>query len=91
MVVVFLLFLNINLLFPWQAETRKNKRAILNYVDYHYPYAKIVRTDFESAGFDPWSGVIDTITFEWEGVKFTIRAEQGEVIVDDFPEKVSSG
>lgn len=86
-VIALILILNANLLFPWQAKTRKNKRAIFNYVNAHYPHAKVVRSHYESANFDPWSTAIDTVVFEWNGVKFTIRAEQGEVIVDDFHEK----
>lgn len=90
-VVVLVLFLNVNLLFPWQAETGKNKRAIFNYVNTYYPHAKVVRTHYESKSFNPWSGAIDTITFELDGIEFVVRAEQGEVIVDDFPKKISSG
>lgn len=82
--VALVLFLHVNLLFPWQAETRKNKRAIINYAKDHYPGAKIVDTHYESAELDPWSVSIDTITFKWNDIEFSIRAEQGEVIADGY-------
>lgn len=85
--IALILIMNTNLLFPWQAETRKNKRAIFNYVNEHYPHAKVVRSHYESANFDPWSTAIDTVVFEWNGVKFTIRAKDGEVVADNYCQK----
>lgn len=88
-VIALILTLNANLLFPWQAETRKNKRAIFNYANEHYPHAKVVRSYYESAKFNPWSPASDFVVFEWNGVQFAICAWNGEVVADNYSQKAS--
>lgn len=88
-VIAIILTLNANLLFPWQAETRKNKRAIFNYANEHYPHAKVVRSHYESANFNPWSPASDMVVFEWNDVQFAIRARNGEVVADNYSQKAS--
>lgn len=83
-VVSLVLILNANLLFPWQWEARKNKRAILEYVHQNYPNAKIIHAHYDY-GFNPWNKTSDYIAFEWDDVEFGVSAEDGRIAVDGYP------
>lgn len=85
--VALILIMNANLLFPCQAETRKNKRAIFSYVNEHYPHAKVIRDHYESKDLNLWSPASEMVVFEWNGVQFTIRAKDGEVVADNYCQK----
>ena len=74
-------------LFPplwWQFEAQENKKAIIEYADVNYPDAEIVGYNFESAGLNPVGSKIDSIHFRWEEVDFSVLAEKGKVIRDNY-------
>lgn len=74
----------LNFLLPWQGQARENKRAMLEYVHDNYPGARIVSQNYESTKFNPWSASIDSITLKWNGVEFSLLAEDGSLIRDNY-------
>lgn len=83
--IIFIIVLNINLLFPWQKEARLNKRAILSYAAEHYPDAVILKQKYESLNpnfLKNYSG--DCIVFSWNSLEFGITAEGGKIVVDGY-------
>ncbi|MDE7360390.1 MAG: zinc ribbon domain-containing protein [Oscillospiraceae bacterium] len=76
--------LNLNLLLPWQRGARRNKQVILEYAEEHYPDAKIIGKEFNSAKFFVWNNFMDCIVFEWDNIEFGITAEGGKILVDGY-------
>ena len=83
-IVAVIMILNAFMLFPWQWGARRNKQIILEYANEHYPDAKIVDKEFNSAKFFVWNNFLDCIVFEWDNVEFGITAEGGEILVDGY-------
>lgn len=83
-VAALILILNANLLFPWQWRALGNKNAILNYARENYPGAKIIGQDYQTLEFVPGRSSVDSISFKWNDVEFTICTESGEYIQDNY-------
>lgn len=83
-VIALIVILNANLLFPWQWRALNNKWAIIDYAKEHYPGAKIVDQDYETAQFVIGRTSIDRITFKWNDVEFNISTERGKYIQDNY-------
>ncbi|MDE7230507.1 MAG: hypothetical protein K2N56_08520, partial [Oscillospiraceae bacterium] len=79
------LILHVNLLFPWQQESRKNKQAILEYVNENYPGAKIVSQSYDY-GFKLRPRKNDVIDFKWDDIEFHVSADDGKIVRDSYPE-----
>lgn len=77
--------LNLNLLLPWQLEARRNKKAILNYANEHYPNAQVVEGHYNSARFFVWNNLADAIVFKLDDMEFKIIAEAGKILTDNYP------
>lgn len=76
--------LNRNLLLPWQRGARRNKQVILEYAEEHYPDAKIVSEEYNSAQIFLWNNIMDYIVFECDNIEFGITAEGGKILVDGY-------
>lgn len=79
-----IIILHMNMLFPWQAEHRANKKAILEYVQEKYPNSK------RKGGIFPMQKFLEfhkasTMYFDLDGIEFRISAEYGEIVVDGYP------
>lgn len=72
------------LLFPWQRGARRNKQVILEYAEEHYPDAKIIDKEFNSAKIFVWNNIMDCIVFKWDDIEFGITAEGGKILVDGY-------
>ncbi len=83
-VVGIIIFLHINLLFPWQWRALNNKHAILNYARENYPGAKIIDQHYQTLEFVPGRSAIDSITFKWSDIEFAICTERGQNIQDNY-------
>ncbi|MDE7361652.1 MAG: hypothetical protein K2N38_06945 [Oscillospiraceae bacterium] len=83
-VVGVLLILNANLLFPWQWEARKNKRAAIDYVNANYSEAKFVEAYYGTTKFNPENNGYDSFYFEQNGIRFPVIAEDGRVATDFY-------
>lgn len=83
-VVALVVFLHVNLLFPWQWRALCNKTAAIEYVKKSYPNARLIESDYESTEFNPWRTAMDRFCFGWNGVKFYIIVEQGEISYDFY-------
>ncbi|MBD5113072.1 MAG: hypothetical protein HDT42_11180 [Ruminococcaceae bacterium] len=81
--VGIVLILNANLLFPWQKEARKNKRAVFEYVNVNYPDAKFIRSYYRTTQINLGNPGHDQFVFEQDGIRFPIFAEHGR-IANDF-------
>ena len=69
----------------WQLDAHENKRAMLKYARENYPGAKITYQNYESNKITILGNVsIDAIVFEWNDVTFSILAQNGEVIRDNY-------
>ena len=69
----------------WQFDAHENKRAILKYAEENYPGAKVTYQNYESNKITLLGNVsIDSISFEWNDVNFSILAQYGEVIRDNY-------
>ena len=69
----------------WQLDAHENKRAMLKYAREYYPGAKITYQNYESNKITILGNVsIDTIVFEWNDVIFSIHAQDGKVILDNY-------
>lgn len=64
-----------------------DKQAIVQYQRQHYPGAKVVEQDFPFLGNPHLVGVPvpSRMTFEYDGVEFSISARDGELTGDYFP------
>lgn len=76
--------LNANLLLPWQRGARRNKQVILEYAEEHYPDAKVIEENYNSAKFFIWNNFEDGIVFNLDGLRFGITAEGGKIITDGY-------
>lgn len=76
--------LNRNLLLPWQRGARRNKQVILEYAEEHYPDAKIVSEEYNSAQIFLWNNIMDCIVFECDNIEFGITAEGGKILLDGY-------
>lgn len=74
-----------NMLFPWQAEHRANKKAILEYVQEKYPNSKKIGENFPVQKF-PEFHKASTMYFELDGIEFKVHAEYGEIVNDGYTE-----
>lgn len=83
-VVVVIVFLHVNLLFPWQWRALGNKLTAMEYAKKYYPNARIIKSEYESTGLDPWRTVMDCFYLKCDGVEFYIIVEQGEVFYDFY-------
>lgn len=72
------------MLFPWQAEHRTNKKAILEYVQEKYPNSKRKGGNFPMQKF-PEFHKASTMYFELDEIEFGISAEYGEIVEDNYP------
>lgn len=91
-VIVFIIFvlicaiLHLNLLLPWQILNRKNRKAMLSYIDKNYPKAKIIEKSYHFPDF--WApNPDDGLQVRWNDVEFWIYAGSGEISVDTYAEK----
>ncbi len=82
--VTMIVFLNANLLLPWQGEARKNQQVILEYAEEHYPKATIINKEFNTAKPFVWNNFRDCIVFKLDDVEFGITAEKGRILVDGY-------
>lgn len=78
-----IIFLHMNMLFPWQAEHRANKKAILEYVQEKYPNSKRKGGKFPMQKFLEFHKA-STMYFELDGIEFGISAEFGKIVVDGY-------
>ena len=76
------LILNANLLFPWQWEAWKNKRAAFDYVNSTYPDAKFISANYKSTQIA--TSNVDRFVFKRNGIEFMIIAEDGQVDSDSY-------
>lgn len=83
--------LNLNLLLPWQRGARRNKQVILEYAQEHYPDAKIIDEEYNSAELLVWNNFMDCIAFEYDNIEFWITAEGGKILLDGYCEARASG
>lgn len=84
--VTMIVFLNANLLLPWQRGAGRNKQVILEYAGEHYPDAQLIEGHYNSAKFFIWNTLGDAIVFNLNDVEFKITAEAGKILIDGFPE-----
>lgn len=68
----------------WQFQAQKNKRAAIEYVNVHYPGAKLIRGVYKSTDLDPWTFDIDSFYFELNDINFGIVVEKGSVSADFY-------
>ena len=74
----------------WQFDAHENKRAMLKYAQENYPGAKITYQNYESNKITILGNVsIDSISLEWNDVAFSILAQNGKVIRDNYWSGVS--
>lgn len=87
-VVGIVMVLNANMLFPWQYQARRNRKAILEYVRNTYPKAIMIEEHYQTMKFNPTNKPHDVIWFELDGIKFYVAACDGIVgdNDDDYPE-----
>ena len=74
----------------WQLDAHENKRAMLKYTQENYPGAKITYQNYEFNKITILGNVsIDSISLEWNDVAFSILAQNGKVIRDNYWSGVS--
>lgn len=76
--------LGANLLFPWQNEARKNRKATFEYVDTNHPDAKFIVAYYDSTKINFENKQYDRFVFEQNGIRFTIFAQDGRVTTDFY-------
>ena len=81
-VVGIVLMLHVNLLFPWQWTARKNKLAVLEYVDSTYSDTKFIRAYYNSTKIA--GAGHDQFVFERNGIIFSVYADHGQVATDFY-------
>lgn len=77
-----LILCHVFMLYPWQYQARRNRKAIMRYARTFYPEAKVVKEQYPTMKFDPTGMPYDCIWFELDGIEFTIAARDGEVNYD---------
>ncbi len=65
----------------WQFDKQANKRVMLEYVEEHYPGAKILDQAYPVSLSTTNR---DVIIFKYQDVQFAVCAENGEVVSDNF-------
>ena len=83
-VVGVVLILNANLMFPWQWEARKNKRAAIEYINATYSDAKFIRAYYRTTKINLGNPGHDQFIFERNGIRFPVFAENGRVANDFY-------
>lgn len=78
--------LNANMLFPWQWNAKRNKRAVLEYITQHFPSAEIVDVDYKSTVLSWMSVPMDTFYLKFDGIEFTLITQKGKVLRDTYHE-----
>ena len=78
--------LNANMLFPWQWNAKRNKRAVLEYITQHFPSAEIVDVDYKSTVLSWMSVPMDTFYLKFDGIEFTLITQKGKVLRDTYYE-----
>ncbi|MBQ9948723.1 MAG: hypothetical protein IJO91_10085 [Oscillospiraceae bacterium] len=68
----------------WQKEAQENKKVILEYAEQYFPDAIIVEQVYQSANFNITSDSHDYIIFEQDGVRFSIWANNGKFLGENF-------
>lgn len=68
----------------WQKEAQQNQKVILEYAKEHYPNAIIVEEKYESNKLNWSANPFDYIVFEQEGVQFSILANDGRLLHDNY-------
>ncbi|MCH5208632.1 MAG: zinc ribbon domain-containing protein [Oscillospiraceae bacterium] len=81
---LIIVILNANFLLPWQRWARINQSVIREYASENYPNAKELYGRYGSAAFFKWNDYTDAIYFEQDGLEFSIIAEYGDIILDNF-------
>ncbi len=87
--VGIIIVLHMNMLFPWQYQARRNRKAILEYVQNAYPEAIMIEEHYQTMKFNPTNKPHDVIWFELDGIKFYVAACDGIVDCsndDGYPE-----
>ncbi len=65
-------------------EAQKNKRVIMEYAEEHFPEAKIVEEHYNSAIPFQTSNKFDYIVYDQDGVQFSILANDGRLLHDNY-------
>lgn len=78
--------LNANMLFPWQLNAKRNRKAALEYIAEHFPTAEITDVDYKSMKFNPTAIGMDTFYLELDGICFSLITQSGKVICDTYYE-----
>ncbi len=65
-------------------EAQNNKRVIMEYAEEHYPDARVVEEHYDSAIPFQTSNKFDHIVFELDGVRFSILANDGRFLHDNY-------
>lgn len=83
--VLLYFILNANLLFPNQAEARRNNKAITAYVEKYYPKAVLVKKHYNSIENYLGLPTNDVFDYEQNGLRFSISAHNGNIdsVYDD--------
>lgn len=68
----------------WQKEAQQNQNVILEYAKEHHPNAIIVEEKYESNKLNWSANPFDYIVFEQEGVQFSILANDGRLLHDNY-------
>ena len=68
----------------WHKEAQENKRVILEYAEKHFPEAKIIKQVYESSKLNFSANPHDYILFEQDGVRFSIWANDGMFLGENF-------
>ena len=79
-VVGIVLILHVNLLYPSQWTARKNRLAVLEYVDSTYSDTKFIRAYYNSTKIA--GAGHDQFVFERNGIRFSVYADHGRVATD---------
>ena len=77
-----LILCHVFMLYPWQYQARRNKKAIMSYARTFYPEAKVVKEQYPTMMFNPTGRPYDRIWFELDGVEFYIEARDGKLTGD---------
>ena len=68
----------------WHKEAQENKRVILEYAEKHFPEAKIIKQVYESSKLNFSANPHDYILFEQDGVGFSIWANDGMFLGENY-------
>lgn len=76
--------LNVNLLFPWQKEARKNKQAALEYINANYSDAEFIEAHYGTTKINFENNGYDQFVFDLSGIRFSIFAERRIITIDSY-------